>query len=128
MMPESDVYQRGLEFYQQMFGDGSGDLDDLGLPEGDPFREEMITWCYGNLMQDRGVLSDKVRALTAVGMLTVLAKDDLTFRDWVRGSINLGCTPKEVRETIITMHIYAGFPVVRRGLELAREVFDEMGV
>jgi 4-carboxymuconolactone decarboxylase len=123
---ENELYQKGIKLYKQMYGDGRGDLDDLGLPNDDPIRNELISWCYGNLME-RGVISKKVRTLAAVAMMTCLSREDM-LHDWIKGALNLGCSKEEVTETIITMTIYAGFPVTRKGLKIAKAVFAEMGI
>ena len=126
-MAENELYKKGIEIYKQMYGDGHGDLDDMGLTDNDPLRNELITWCYGNLMGERGVISNKLRALAAIAMMTCLSREDM-LHDWIKGALNLGCSKEEITETIITMTIYAGFPVTRKGLKIAGEVFEEMDI
>jgi 3-oxoadipate enol-lactonase/4-carboxymuconolactone decarboxylase len=121
-MSESELFRKGKELMERMFGDAVGDLD-LSLPEGDPAQREWTAWTYGHLMQERGVLDLKTRALLAVAMLTALGEEDMLSK-WIRGSLKLGCRPEEIREMIITTSVYAGYPKTRRALKLAENALN----
>jgi 3-oxoadipate enol-lactonase/4-carboxymuconolactone decarboxylase len=124
-MSESELFRKGRELMKLMFGDTTGDLD-IPLPEGDPAQREWTAWTYGHLMQERGVLEPRTRALLALAMLTALGEEDMLGK-WIRGSLKLGCQPEEIREMIITTSVYAGYPKTRRALKLAAKALDQEG-
>ena len=121
-MQQSDEYQKGIELAKELFGDERGEFKDLPLPEGDDLYEELVAWLYGYLMQERPLLNTRLRLLSAIGMLTAMQREDM-LADWIKAALKHGCTKEEVREVIIMMSIYAGWPVTRRGLAVADEVF-----
>ena len=122
-MPESELYRQGIELLRNMYGNEVGDLD-LPLPENDPAQKEWTAWCYGHMMQERGVIDLQTRALTAISMLTCIGADEL-IRTWAQGALSLGCNANEIREAIITMQIYAGFPRIKQALMAAQDILKE---
>ncbi len=125
-MERSIEYQKGIELARQLFGNERGEFEKLPLPEGDDLYEELVTWLYGYMMQERPLLDTRIRLLSAISMLTCLERKDM-LADWTRSALRFGCTEKEIREVIIMMSIYAGWPVTRTGLEVASKVFEEQG-
>jgi 4-carboxymuconolactone decarboxylase len=121
-MPQSKEYQEGLKLAKELFGDKHGEFKDLPLPGDDDLSEELVAWLYGYLMQERPLLNTRLRLLSAIAMLTVTQMEDM-LADWIKAALKYGCTKDEIREVIITMSIYAGWPVTRRGLDVAAEVF-----
>jgi len=115
----SELYRKGIELMRQMYADGVGDMD-VALPPGDTWSKELTAWCYGHLMQERsvGVLDVKAKALCAIAMLTSLGKQEM-LGIWIGGALRLGCTVDEIRETIISMTSYTGYPAVRDALATA---------
>jgi len=122
-MTESELYRQGLELMRKMYGNEVGDLD-FPLPQSDPAQKEWTAWCYGHLMQERGVLDLQTKVLTAISMLTCLGADEL-LRTWVQGALRLGCTADEIREAIITMQVYAGFPRMKQALVAIQDILEK---
>ena len=46
----------------------------------------------------------------------------------INGALNVGCKPEEIREVIIQMAVYAGFPAALNGMLVAKEVFIDRGI
>ncbi len=122
---ESELHRKGMELMRRMYPDGTGDMN-VALPPEDTWHGELVTWFYGHLMQERnvGILDEKTKALCAVAMLTCLGKQEM-LGIWIEGALNLGCSVGEVREIIISMTSYTGFPDIRDALATADKVFSQ---
>jgi 4-carboxymuconolactone decarboxylase len=46
----------------------------------------------------------------------------------VRGALRNGCTPAEIRDTLIQVAVYAGIPAGVEAFRIARKVLTEEGV
>ena len=123
-MTESAIYQKGVELAKKLFGHELGEFVDLPLSQGDELPQELTAWVYGYLMQERPGVSVRMKLLSAIAMLTCLGGEEMLAK-WIKAALNYGCTADEIRETIITMGVYAGFPVTRAGLNVAQKVFDK---
>jgi 4-carboxymuconolactone decarboxylase len=63
-----------------------------------------------------------VAALTAMGN----AAPQLLVH--LKAALHVGCTPREIVETVMQMSVYAGFPAALNGLAAVREVFEAKGI
>jgi len=122
-MVQSKEYQQGVALARQLFGTEDGEFEGLGLPLDDDLVKELVAWLYGYMMQERPWLSTRLRLLSGISMLTCLQREEM-LADWIRAALNNGCTEKEIREVIVMMSIYAGWPVTRAGLSVAATVFS----
>lgn len=86
-----------------------------------PMQEMVTKYCWGDVWNG-SELSDKVRSLINLGMLTALGQShELAVH--VKGAVNNGCTPEEIRAVILQATIYAGAPA---GLSAMRVVQDNL--
>lgn len=115
MTKNSAIYQKGAKLAKELFGSPGGEFGNLPLAEGDDLDKELVSYLYGYLMQERPGLDMRLKLLSAISMLTVLQREDM-LADWVKAALKHGCTKEEIREVIVSMGIYAGWPVARRGL------------
>lgn len=77
-------------------------------------------------MYAREKIPHTTRQLVAVAALTVLERTD-ELKLHVFAALNVGCTPREIAETIFQSGIYGGMPVVNQALKVLREVLKERG-
>lgn len=71
-------------------------------------------------------LDAKSREMIAIAALTVLGNALPQLKIHVEGAIKNGCSNVEIREIIIQMSVYAGFPVVFNSIMAAEEVFKKL--
>ncbi|HEY4542022.1 MAG TPA: carboxymuconolactone decarboxylase family protein [Noviherbaspirillum sp.] len=71
-------------------------------------------WC-------RDGLDLKTRSLITVAMLTALGKSQ-ELKGHVRGALNNGVTPEELREVLLHASVYCGMPAAIEGFRAAAEV------
>jgi 4-carboxymuconolactone decarboxylase len=77
---------------------------------------------WGNVWQRPG-LDLKTRSLITVAMLTALGKQQ-ELKAHVRGALNNGATPQEIRELMLHATVYCGFPSAIDAFRCATEVIE----
>lgn len=109
-MPEDTRRTRGKEVLATLHGatDGDAELSGLASAIGDDLAQLTTDFCLGDIWT-RPHLDRKTRSLVVIAALTALGKVN-PLAVHVRGAINHGATPDEVREVIVQMAAYAGFP------------------
>ena len=81
-----------------------------------------ITEFFGDIYSRPG-LDLKKRELAVVASLTAQGTASPQLKMHIGAALNVGCTPEEIVETIITVSVFAGFPAALNGLFIAEEVF-----
>ena len=76
-------------------------------------------------MWNRPGLERKQRSLLNIGMLCALNRGP-ELGNHVRGAINNGLTPVEIREAILQVSVYVGMPAGLEGFKIAERVIEEM--
>lgn len=77
---------------------------------------------WGTVWQREGI-DLKTRSLLTVAMLTALGRSH-ELKGHVRGALNNGVTPEELRELFLQAAVYCGFPLAIDGFRTACEVID----
>ena len=78
---------------------------------------------WGTVWQRDGI-DLKTRSLVTVAMLTALGRSH-ELKGHVRGALNNGATPEELREIFLHATVYCGFPLAIDGLHTACEVIND---
>lgn len=90
---------------------------------GAPMQALVTEYCWGTVWTREG-LDRRTRSLLNLGMLTALNRmHELTAH--VRGAINNGCTPDEIREVFLQAAIYCGVPAALESIRVAELVLRE---
>jgi 4-carboxymuconolactone decarboxylase len=79
---------------------------------------------WGTVWQRDGI-DLKTRSLLTVAMLTALGRQQ-ELKGHVRGALNNGATPEELRELFLHATVYCGFPLAIDGFRSACEVINEV--
>ena len=82
----------------------------------------MTEYAWGSIWTREG-LAPRDRSLITIAMLVGMSRPD-ELRVHVRGAIRNGCTPDEIRETILQAAIYCGVPAAVAAFGVAREVLS----
>ena len=122
--PEHDKdFDKGLATRRQVMGDAFvdaafGGATDFTLP-----MQHFITRnAWGDVWQRPG-LDLKTRSLITIAFLTAPGKQQ-ELKGHVRGAINNGATPEEIREVLLHASIYCGVPTAVDAFRSAAEVVD----
>jgi 4-carboxymuconolactone decarboxylase len=107
----------GAEYVERAFGAAT----DYTMP-----MQEFITRnAWGNVWQRPG-LDPKTRSLITVAMLTAQGKQH-ELKAHVRGALNNGATPEELREVMLHATVYCGFPTAIDAFRTVTEVVQAQG-
>jgi len=98
-------YERGLEVLRDVYAD-----DVVTLPEGTmAFNDVMVQTLFDQVWR-RGVLDVRSRRLLLMGVIAANGQVD-TWKVQARAALKRGeLTPDELRETLIMLAPYAGYP------------------
>jgi 4-carboxymuconolactone decarboxylase len=120
-------YKSGLNKLKEIDGEaGQKVIDSLASISPD-LAKYTIEFPFGDIYQRAG-LDLKSRELATVAALTALGHCQPQLNVHINGALNVGCKPEEIREVIIQMAVYAGFPAALNGMLVAKEVFTDRGV
>jgi 4-carboxymuconolactone decarboxylase len=125
-LPKDPETQAGLATRRAVLGDEyvQGALDratDFSAP-----LQEMVTrHAWGNTWQRKGI-DLKTRSMVTVSMLVALGRMH-ELKVHVRGALNNGVTPEELREIFLHASVYCGFPAAVDAFRTATEVIEAKG-
>lgn len=80
---------------------------------------------WGSTWQRDG-LPRSTRSLVTIGMLAAL-KAPTELKGHVRGALNNGCSPEEIKEVLLHSIVYCGAPAAQEAFRAAKEVLEEYG-
>lgn len=119
-------YESGLEIRRAVLG---ADYVDNAVANADdftrPLQELVTTYCWGDVW-GRSELDRKTRSMLNLAMLTALNRPH-ELRLHVRGAINNGLTPTEIREVLLQAAIYCGVPAAVDAFRTAHDELKQLG-
>lgn len=86
----------------------------------------LVEYSFGEIYA-REVLDNKTKEQAVVAALTALGTAAPQLKVHIHAALHVGCTPEEIREVIIQMCGYAGFPATLNGMKTLMEVLQETG-
>jgi 4-carboxymuconolactone decarboxylase len=110
----------GASIRQRVFGDTNGQPTAPGDPFLAPFFETAIEHIWGGLWNRPG-LDLKYRSLVVVSVLAAIGQTE-ELKPHLRGALNLGWTVDELREALLQIGGYAGFPAAHEALDVLNEI------
>lgn len=114
-----DRYERGRERFLEVHDEKAlaavEGLDDLG--------RLIIEVVYGDVYT-RPALSDRDRELAVVAALVALGRSS-QLPQHLRGALNVGVTPDELREVILQTAVVAGFPPAMNAMSTLKNILAE---
>jgi len=94
----------------------------------DDFSPELVQFIleygYGDIFS-RDNLSKKHRQIATIAVLTALGNSQPQLKFHINGGLNIGVTAEEIKEIMLLMTIYAGFPSAINGTNVLKEVLEE---
>ena len=124
---QQTLAEQGETMRRRVLGDAHVDRSLKNATEFSRPLQELVTeycWGYG---WNRTELALRERSLINLGMLAALGKmEELALH--VKGAINNGLTPIEIREALLQTAIYCGVPTALDATRTAQRVLDELGI
>ncbi|CAH0525134.1 carboxymuconolactone decarboxylase family protein [Vibrio hippocampi] len=118
-------YQIGLEQLAKIDGEvGQKVIDSLEdiCPD---LARLTIEYPFGDIYSREG-LSLKEREIATVAALTAMGTCTPQLKVHLHAALNVGCTQTELKEIILQMSVYAGFPAALNGMFTLKEVLSEL--
>ncbi len=119
-----NAFERGDNRRREVLGDAHVDRSDAGKSE---FTEEFMAfitrYAWGEVWTRPG-LEKRTRSLLNLAMLAALNRES-EFKLHVKGALNNGATPNDVKEVLFQVSIYAGVPAALSAFHWAQDVIDE---
>ena len=116
-----DRYELGLQVRREVLGSAHVDRS---LANADSFTgplQELITrYCWGEVWSRPG-LSRRDRSIINLAAITALNRPE-ELKLHVRGALNNGLSPDEIREVLLQLLIYCGAPAALDSFRVAAEV------
>lgn len=118
-----DRFKVGLENLDKIDGEaGHNVLTALNGVSPD-LAKYIIEYGFGDIY-DRPSLDLRAREIATIAALTVLGHAQPQLKVHIQAGLNVGLTEDEIKEIIIQMSAYAGFPVAINAMMSAKEVFE----
>ena len=120
-----DKFHRGLAKLKEIDGD-AGEAVITALEDVSPDMAKLIIeFGFGDIYSRPG-LNLKSREIATVAALTALGYAIPQLKVHIKAALNVGCTQDEIKEIIIQMAVYAGFPAALNAMFAAKEVFQNL--
>ena len=119
------THDKGMEIRRATLGDAYVDRAIANMDDFTRELQEMVTtYCWGEVWGRDG-LDRKTRSTINLAMLAALNRPH-ELAAHVRGAINNGMTPDEIKEVLLQVGIYCGVPAMIDSFRTARTVLDDM--
>jgi 4-carboxymuconolactone decarboxylase len=120
-----DRYIKGLKNLEKIHPEASKALMENLKDIAPDLGRFVVEFPYGDIYERPG-LDLKSREIATIAALTAIGDSKPELKDHIKGALNVGCKRQEVIEVIIQMAVYAGFPRAINGINIAKEVFEEL--
>lgn len=119
-----ESFKKGLAKRRKVMGDAFVDhalsqADELTMP-----MQDFVTRVAWDEIWNREALSDRDRSLINLGMIAALNRPQ-EFKGHVRGALNNGVSPEEIRDVCMQIAVYCGFPAGLDSLRNAMEIIRD---
>lgn len=125
MTGHSELFERGLEMRKQVLGAAHVERSLDAATDFTRDIQELVTeYCWGAAWTRPG-LDLKMRSAINLAMLTALNRGH-ELGVHVRGALNNGMTPDEIKEILIQTAIYCGVPAALESFRIAEATIREV--
>ena len=122
---DQQLHNQGLKNRKEVLGT---EHVERTLSQADDFNAELQEvlneYCWGKIWSGKG-LERRQRSILNLGMLAALGRSH-EFKLHFRGALNNGVTLSELKDVLLQITGYCGFPAGVESFRLAREVLNEM--
>ncbi len=123
----SEKFEAGLKLRKEVLGDAYVDRSINNANEFNKPLQQLVTeYCWGDVWQREG-LEKKERSMINLAMISALNRPhELALH--VRGALNNGLTPVQIREVLMQVAIYCGVPAAIDSFRVAMQIMEEEGI
>ena len=121
---ERSRFDSGLERLSKIDGEAGQNVIDSLQGICPDLAKYTIEYPFGDIYSRPG-LGLKSREIATVAALTAMANCVPQLKVHLHAALNVGCTETELKEVIIQMSVYAGFPAALNAMFAFEEVLSE---
>jgi len=120
-------HDRGIELRRKMFGPaGADNIVDNTTDVNEKLEDFVTRTCFGDIWQRPGLeLADRSKVTLAMLLATGKTHE---IRVHMRGALQNGVTPLQLREIVVHSVLYCGIPTAVEGVRAMNEVFAGLGI
>lgn len=123
-MEQLDRYKKGWEKLREIDGE-AGEKVINGLKDISPdLGKFIIEYSFGDIYTRDGI-DLKSKEIAVVAALTAMGTAQPQLKVHINGALNTGSSMSEVKEVILQMAVYSGFPSCINGMNALKEVLKE---
>ena len=122
----TDYAERGREKLLEIDGEAGVRVEEKLSGICPDLSRYLIEYSFGEIYA-RELLDNRTKEQAVVAALTAMGNATPQLKVHIHAALHVGCTPEEIREIIIQMCGYAGFPATLNGMKILMEVLDETG-
>jgi 4-carboxymuconolactone decarboxylase len=116
--------QKGMAQFSQMVGETRAREIQIQWHRISPDFEEFVLGILAGEVWSRQALDLRTRSLVTIAGLTALGRTRGLALN-IEMALHNGASREEIRETMLQMAFYAGFPAAWEGLQIAEEIFQQ---
>lgn len=121
---EKTKFETGLEQLTKIDGEAGQNVIDSLQDICPDLARYTIEYPFGDIYT-RPALDLKSREIATVAALTALGHCQPQLKVHLNAALNVGCTEDEIKEIILQMSVYAGFPAALNGMFAFKDVLTE---
>lgn len=124
-MDTRELHDRGLKLRKELFGDEAVEKRMNAFGEfGEPLQNIINAYAYGDVWS-RSAVTLETKSLAMIAMMAA-ANRPAELRVHLKGALQNGCTPEEIREILLLVALYCGIPAANEAHRAAVDVIAEM--
>lgn len=121
---ETSRFDKGLELLTKIDGEAGQNVIESLQDICPDLAKYTIEYPFGDIYAREG-LDLKSREIATVAALTALGNCTPQLKVHLNAALNVGCSEEEIKEVILQMSVYAGFPAALNGMFAFKEVLTE---
>ena len=121
---ETSRFDKGLELLTKIDGEAGQNVIESLQDICPDLAKYTIEYPFGDIYAREG-LDLKSREIATVAALTALGNCAPQLKVHLNAALNVGCSEEEIKEVILQMSVYAGFPAALNGMFAFKEVLTE---
>ena len=121
---EASRFDKGLELLTKIDGEAGQNVIESLQDICPDLAKYTIEYPFGDIYA-RERLDLKSREIATVAALTALGNCAPQLKVHLNAALNVGCSEEEIKEVILQMSVYAGFPAALNGMFAFKEVLTE---
>jgi 4-carboxymuconolactone decarboxylase len=115
--------ERGLRTLTEVSGASGQDVLDRLSRSAPELADFIIDYSYGDVIS-RPMLDPKHKEIAIIAACIAMGTAKPQLKVHIHAALRVGCTQKQIKETILQMALYSGFPSSLNAIAIANEVFN----